>query len=60
MNKTVYADNAATTALSETAFEAMLPYSKTEYGNRLTLIIYSKSYRRLFSVCGNCPRYGTQ
>ena len=33
MNKTVYADNAATTALSKTAFEAMLPYLTTKYGN---------------------------
>lgn len=33
MNKTVYADNAATTALSKMAFEAMLPYLTTEYGN---------------------------
>jgi len=33
MNKTVYADNAATTALSKTSFEAMLPYLTTEYGN---------------------------
>ena len=33
MDKTVYTDNAATTALSKTAFEAMLPYLTTEYGN---------------------------
>ena len=33
MNKTVYADNLATTALSITAFEAMLTYLTTEYGN---------------------------
>ena len=33
MKKMVYADNAATTALSRTAFEAMLPYLTTEYGN---------------------------
>lgn len=31
--KFVYADNAATTALSDTALEAMLPYFKNSYGN---------------------------
>lgn len=34
MNKTVYADNAATTALSKTAFEVMLPYLTTNTGIR--------------------------
>ncbi len=29
----VYADHAATTAVSETAFQAMLPYFKEQYGN---------------------------
>lgn len=33
MNQFVYADNAATTALSKTALAAMLPYLTTEYGN---------------------------
>ena len=33
MRKTVYADNAATTALSKLSFEAMLPYLTNEYGN---------------------------
>ena len=32
-NRLVYADNAATTALSETALTAMLPYFTTFYGN---------------------------
>ncbi len=35
--KTVYADNAATTRLSDTALEAMLPYLKEEYGNPSSL-----------------------
>ncbi len=35
--KTVYADNAATTKLSDTAFEAMLPFLKEEYGNPSSL-----------------------
>lgn len=34
---TVYADNAATTRVSETALNAMLPYLRDEYGNASTL-----------------------
>ena len=33
----VYADNAATTALSPKALEAMLPYLQGEYGNASSL-----------------------
>lgn len=33
MNRIIYLDNAATTPLSDTAFQAMLPYLKNEYGN---------------------------
>ena len=29
----IYMDHAATTALSERAFQAMLPYLREEYGN---------------------------
>ena len=29
----VYADNAATTKMSRTAIDAMLPYMETHYGN---------------------------
>ena len=29
----IYADNAATTAVSKTALDAMLPYLTTAYGN---------------------------
>jgi len=43
MKKTVYADNAATTALSKAAFEAMLPYLTTEYGNPSSA--YSLGYK---------------
>lgn len=32
-NKSVYLDNAATTALDERVFEAMLPFFKSHYGN---------------------------
>lgn len=37
MAKTVYADNAATTAMSDTAIAAMLPYLKEAYGNPSSL-----------------------
>lgn len=33
MNKMIYADNAATTRLSDAALQAMLPYMQSEYGN---------------------------
>lgn len=37
MSKTVYVDNAATTAMSDTAIAAMLPYLKETYGNPSSL-----------------------
>lgn len=46
MNKTVYVDNAATTALSKTAFEAMLPYLTTEYGNPSSAYSFGHNAKR--------------
>lgn len=37
MNRFVYADNAATTSVSQSVLDAMLPYFKTEYGNPSSL-----------------------
>ncbi len=37
MKDFIYADNAGTTKLSDTAFEAMLPYLKEHYGNASTI-----------------------
>ena len=37
MNKKVYADNAATTAVSPQVLEAMLPFYKEVYGNPSSL-----------------------
>ena len=34
---TIYADNAATTKMSRTAIDAMLPYMETDYGNPSSL-----------------------
>ncbi len=45
----VYADNAATTRLSETALEAMLPYLTTYYGNPSSLYSFSHESRKAIS-----------
>ncbi len=37
MNRMIYADNAATTKLSKTALDAMMPYLTEEYGNPSSL-----------------------
>ncbi len=39
----IYADNAATTQLSDSALEAMLPYLREEYGNASTLYKLGRS-----------------
>lgn len=39
----IYADNAATTRLSDTAFDAMKPYMPNEYGNASTLYKLGRS-----------------
>lgn len=39
----IYADNAATTRLSDTALKAMLPYLREEYGNASTLYKLGRS-----------------
>ena len=44
----IYADNAATTKLSGTALEAMMPYLKEEYGNPSSLYAFGqKDWRAL-------------
>ena len=57
----VYADNAATTKVSDTAFNAMLPYFKELYGNPSSLYtLGQKSQEAIFSAretvaaCLNC------
>ena len=57
----VYADNAATTRVSDTAFNAMLPYFKELYGNPSSLYtLGQKSQEACFSAretiadCLNC------
>ena len=47
MSKTmIYADHAATTALSHTAFEAMLPWLQDKYGNPSTLYSLARDPRK--------------
>ena len=38
----VYADNAATTSVSKTALDAMIPYLTTQYGNPSSLYSFSQ------------------
>ena len=38
----VYADNAATTCVSKTAFDAMMPYLTTQYGNPSSLYAFAQ------------------
>lgn len=42
----IYADNAATTAMSEEAFEAMKPYLLTEYGNASQPYSFSRGAKK--------------
>lgn len=42
----IYADNAATTALSDTAFEAMLPYLRESYGNPSSIHSFGTEAKR--------------
>ena len=47
----VYADNAATTRVSDTAFNAMLPYFKEQYGNPSSLYtVGQKAQEALYSA----------
>lgn len=45
----IYADHAATTALSQTAFDAMLPWFQCEYGNPSTLYGLARNPRKAIS-----------
>lgn len=43
MSRTVYADHAATTALSDAALNAMMPYFKAKYGNPSSLYSFAQA-----------------
>lgn len=58
MKEYVYADNAATTRLSNKAFESMLPYLQNEYGNASQLYSFArlpkKALKEARQVITNC------
>ena len=58
MKESVYADNAATTRLSNKAFESMLPYLQNEYGNASQLYSFArlpkKALKEARQVIANC------
>lgn len=58
MKEYVYADNAATTRLSNKAFESMLPYLQNEYGNASQLYSFArlpkKALKKARQVIANC------
>ena len=49
--KMIYADNAATTRLSEYAFSEMLPYLKEEYGNPSGLYAFAQKQKEALERC---------
>lgn len=54
----VYADNAATTKVSDTAFNAMLPYFKEQYGNPSSLYtVGQKAQEALYSARETMAKY---
>lgn len=46
MIELIYADNAATTQLSQDALEAMLPFFKAEYGNASEPYSFARSAKK--------------
>ncbi len=49
--KMIYADNAATTKLSEAALSAMLPYLREEYGNPSGLYAFAQRQKEVLERC---------
>ena len=49
----IYMDHAATTALSERAFQAMLPYLREEYGNPSAVYDYGQTAKNALEKCRN-------
>lgn len=58
MKKMIYADNAATTRLSQKALESMLPYLQNEYGNASQLYSFARSPKKALKeareIIANC------
>ena len=53
---TVYADNAATTQMSDSVLKAMMPFLTDIYGNRHHSILLVKLLRSIWKLQGNCCR----
>lgn len=51
MQKPIYMDHAATTALSKTALQAMLPYFTEEYGNPSAVYSYGQTAHNALESC---------
>ncbi len=49
----IYMDHSATTQLSETAFEAMLPYFREEFGNPSAVYSYGQTAKNTVEKCRN-------
>ena len=49
--KTIYMDHAATTAMSKTALEEMLPYFAEEYGNPSAVYSYGQTGKNAIEKC---------
>lgn len=49
--KTIYMDHAATTAMSKTALEEMLPYFSEEYGNPSAIYSYGQTGKNTIEKC---------
>ncbi len=50
LNRFVYADNAATTKISDTVFDAMLPYLKDHYGNPSSIYSIGRDAKKAIEV----------
>ena len=48
----IYADNAATTKMSKTAIDAMLPYMEEYYGNPSSLYAFAQKQRKRWRMRG--------
>ena len=55
---TVYADNAATTRMSRTALDAMLPAMEENYGNPSSLHSVGQRAAELLMLMGDLERLG--
>jgi cysteine desulfurase len=53
MKRFVYADNAATTKISDAVFDAMLPYLKDRYGNPSSIYALGRQSQQALKTPAN-------